>query len=489
MEARPGRGSDRLVDTLTRLSQSVIMSSGAPWTPDEQQLLQQALRTYPASLPKQERWHSIAVAVPGHSAKECIAQCQALAAAVRAASGTDNGEAKVKVASAAAVEDAAARRAPQVAATAAAAAEAKAEQAAAKKQKAAVKKAAAAEVEQQTPTETGGGDFASVGGLPGGRGKGSGGGKGKGSKGRGASRGAGRGKGAAPADARPPAEGTPAGKGKGKGGKASGKSAADAPPAEASSDATAAQSLVDAQSAAVASLDSTPAAPPPSDGKAAGKGKGGKAKKGAVAPPPATAAADAESVVAAASEAAVAAAAPPPAAAKVKKGGAGKGDSSGGKGSGRGGGGGGGKGSSGGGKGSGAGGAGKWWARDLAGEVDPISLEPLRSLKYPPFGTSLCTLAAAARIPPSPAHLLCSSPALICFAHTSVRDTPARRVQGRPHTCARHRLGLVRWRHPRRLPRQHGRLPPPDFAARARARGLRGARRMCAAASNRSLHC
>ena len=27
----------------------------------------------------------------------------------------------------------------------------------------------------------------------------------------------------------------------------------------------------------------------------------------------------------------------------------------------------------------------RWWARELAHEEDPISLEPLRKLRYPPF--------------------------------------------------------------------------------------------------------
>ena len=41
-----------------------------PWTADEQRLLEQALKTYPASL--SDRWERIAEAIPNRSKKECM---------------------------------------------------------------------------------------------------------------------------------------------------------------------------------------------------------------------------------------------------------------------------------------------------------------------------------------------------------------------------------------------------------------------------------
>ena len=59
------------------------------WAPAETQLLQDALRAYPPSMPKAERWNAIAAAVPGRSSAECLEQCRALAAAVRATTPAD----------------------------------------------------------------------------------------------------------------------------------------------------------------------------------------------------------------------------------------------------------------------------------------------------------------------------------------------------------------------------------------------------------------
>lgn len=42
----------------------------APWTTEEQKLLEQALKTYPVSTP--ERWEKIAAAVPGRTKKDCM---------------------------------------------------------------------------------------------------------------------------------------------------------------------------------------------------------------------------------------------------------------------------------------------------------------------------------------------------------------------------------------------------------------------------------
>lgn len=45
-------------------------SNAAPWTTEEQKLLEQALKTYPVSTP--ERWDKIAAAVPGRNKKDCM---------------------------------------------------------------------------------------------------------------------------------------------------------------------------------------------------------------------------------------------------------------------------------------------------------------------------------------------------------------------------------------------------------------------------------
>jgi DnaJ family protein C protein 2 len=47
-----------------------------PWTADEQRLLEQALKTYPASL--SDRWERIAEAIPNRSKKECMKRYKVL---------------------------------------------------------------------------------------------------------------------------------------------------------------------------------------------------------------------------------------------------------------------------------------------------------------------------------------------------------------------------------------------------------------------------
>lgn len=45
-------------------------SNPAPWTTEEQKLLEQALKTFPVNTP--ERWEKISEAVPGRSKKDCM---------------------------------------------------------------------------------------------------------------------------------------------------------------------------------------------------------------------------------------------------------------------------------------------------------------------------------------------------------------------------------------------------------------------------------
>ncbi|XP_077449548.1 dnaJ homolog subfamily C member 2 [Stigmatopora argus] len=56
--------------------------SPAPWTTEEQKLLEQALKTYPVSTP--ERWEKIADAVPGRNKKDCMKRYKELVEMVKA---------------------------------------------------------------------------------------------------------------------------------------------------------------------------------------------------------------------------------------------------------------------------------------------------------------------------------------------------------------------------------------------------------------------
>jgi hypothetical protein len=51
---------------------AVVDASG--WSAEQQSALELALRTFPASLDKVERWKKIAEAVPGKSKADCVAR-------------------------------------------------------------------------------------------------------------------------------------------------------------------------------------------------------------------------------------------------------------------------------------------------------------------------------------------------------------------------------------------------------------------------------
>lgn len=63
-------------------SNTEIKKTEVPWTTAEQQLLEQALKTYPASTP--ERWDRIAECIPNRSKKDCMKRYKELVETVKA---------------------------------------------------------------------------------------------------------------------------------------------------------------------------------------------------------------------------------------------------------------------------------------------------------------------------------------------------------------------------------------------------------------------
>ena len=62
---------------------SILEVNDTPWTNDEQQLLEQAMKTYPASLGV-ERWNLIADCIPNRSRADCIKRYKHLVELVKA---------------------------------------------------------------------------------------------------------------------------------------------------------------------------------------------------------------------------------------------------------------------------------------------------------------------------------------------------------------------------------------------------------------------
>lgn len=54
-----------------------------PWTEEQDALLQDMLRKYPADMEKNERWKAIAKGVPGRSKKDCVQRFKAIRDAVK----------------------------------------------------------------------------------------------------------------------------------------------------------------------------------------------------------------------------------------------------------------------------------------------------------------------------------------------------------------------------------------------------------------------
>jgi len=66
----------------TETSAEMMGINNSPWNPDEQKLLEQALKTFPASTP--ERWDRISETVPNRSKKDCMKRYKELAELIKA---------------------------------------------------------------------------------------------------------------------------------------------------------------------------------------------------------------------------------------------------------------------------------------------------------------------------------------------------------------------------------------------------------------------
>ena len=73
----------RVLSSITNYFTILHHPFQAPWTADEQKLLEQALKTYPASLGT-ERWDKIADCLPNRSKKDCMRRYKELAELIRA---------------------------------------------------------------------------------------------------------------------------------------------------------------------------------------------------------------------------------------------------------------------------------------------------------------------------------------------------------------------------------------------------------------------
>lgn len=79
-EVKPKSGSEEKEEAVK--TEKFVRFDALPWTASEQQLLEQALKTYSASTP--ERWERIAECIPNRSKKECMKRYKELVETVKA---------------------------------------------------------------------------------------------------------------------------------------------------------------------------------------------------------------------------------------------------------------------------------------------------------------------------------------------------------------------------------------------------------------------
>lgn len=75
--------SERYESLSERCEPQSEESTSRTWTTEEQVIFEQALRTYPKTLPKQERWTQVASCLPGRSVKDCLDRFKQLSSMVR----------------------------------------------------------------------------------------------------------------------------------------------------------------------------------------------------------------------------------------------------------------------------------------------------------------------------------------------------------------------------------------------------------------------
>jgi DnaJ family protein C protein 2 len=79
--ARGNKGGSAPTSTSENGPTNGVTSSATTtdsWTTEQDQNLQDALATYPASMDKNERWTSIAKSVPGKTKKQCVQRFKAI---------------------------------------------------------------------------------------------------------------------------------------------------------------------------------------------------------------------------------------------------------------------------------------------------------------------------------------------------------------------------------------------------------------------------